>query len=280
MEDNWRWLPVAAFAPVVWGSTYLITQTFLPPSALWGGTLRALPAGILLLALVRRLPRGSWWWRSLVLGVLNVAAFFVLVYQAAQSLPSSIASTVMATAPVALALVAWLVVRERPTLVRTAGAVLGLGGVGLMLLGGAGRLHWTGVAASFAAMTASSFGFVLGKRWNPEVGVLASTAWQLVVGGIVLFPVAFLVDGPPPPYDPSALVAAAWLAVVGTAVAYVAWFAALDRLRGDVVGLVGLLNPVTGSCSVCSCPGTSSAPGNSSVSRSSRWASWDHWPST
>ncbi|WP_065962168.1 EamA family transporter [Curtobacterium sp. UCD-KPL2560] len=246
MEDNNRWILVAALAPVLWGSTYFVTRTFLPPGALWGGTLRALPAGLLLLAIVRRVPHGSWWWKAVVLGVLNVGGFFVLVYQAAQLLPSSIASTVMATAPITLALLAWTVLGERPSGWRLAGATVGIGGVALLLLGGAGHVDGTGVVTSVAAMVASSLGFVLGKKWNPEVGVLPSTAWQLVLGGIVLLPAAFLVDGPPPHLGPAALAATVWLTLAATAVAYLTWFTALDHLRGDVIGLVGLLNPVAG----------------------------------
>lgn len=246
MEDNKRWLLVAAVAPILWGSTYFVTRTFLPPGALWGGTLRALPAGLLLLVLVRRVPRGSWWWKAVVLGVLNVGGFFALVYQAAQLLPSSIASTVMATAPIALAVLAWLLLGERPSGWRLAGASVGIGGVALLLLGGSGLVDGAGVVVSVAAMASSSLGFVLGKKWNPEVGVLPSTAWQLVVGGVLLLSVAFLVEGPPPRLDPVALAATLWLTVVATALAYVAWFAALDHLRGDVIGLVGLLNPVAG----------------------------------
>ncbi|QKS13579.1 EamA family transporter [Curtobacterium sp. Csp1] len=246
MEDNKRWLLVAAVAPILWGSTYFVTKTFLPPGALWGGTLRALPAGLLLLVLVRRIPRGSWWWKVVVLGVLNVGGFFALVYQAAQLLPSSIASTVMATAPIALAVLAWLLLGERPSGWHLAGASVGIGGVALLLLGGSGLVDGAGVVVSVAAMASSSLGFVLGKKWNPEVGVLPSTAWQLVVGGVLLLTVAFLVEGPPPRLDPVALTATVWLTVVATALAYVAWFAALDHLRGDVIGLVGLLNPVAG----------------------------------
>ena len=63
-------------------------------SPLWGGLLRALPAGLILLADRRGvLPTGSWWWRSLVLGALNVGGFFVLIYIAGQRLPSSLAAT-------------------------------------------------------------------------------------------------------------------------------------------------------------------------------------------
>ncbi|MFM2475338.1 EamA family transporter, partial [Burkholderia cenocepacia] len=103
MEAKWRWVLVTAIAPVAWGSMYVVTHRALPADApLWGATLRALPAAIVLLLVVRRMPTGAWWWRSAVLGLLNVGAFFLLVYVAATLLPSSVAASVMAASPVAL----------------------------------------------------------------------------------------------------------------------------------------------------------------------------------
>jgi len=50
---------------------------FLPEDRpLLAATLRALPAGVLLLIIGRQLPRNDWWWKSWVLGVLNIGAFF------------------------------------------------------------------------------------------------------------------------------------------------------------------------------------------------------------
>lgn len=249
MEDNRRWLPVAAIAPILWGSTYYVTRHALPgDSPLWGGVLRALPAGIVLLVLARRLPRGSWWWRSLVLGTLTVGAFFALVYVAAQALPSSIASTVMAVGPVVMMLAAWVLLGRRPLLRAVVGGVLGVVGVAVMLLGGGdgAGLDPRGIVASVAAMLMSSVGYVLANRWQGEVEVLPLTAWQLVAGALVLLPVALAVEGAPPALDGTAALGFAYVSLVATAVANVAWFAALRHLGPSTVGLVGLLNPVTG----------------------------------
>jgi len=246
MEANRRWLVVAMIAPIAWGSTYFVTREWLPDAPVWGAAIRALPAGLVLLALVRRLPRGSWWWKSAVLGTLNVGAFFVLVYAAAQLLPTSIASTIMATSSVGIALTAWAILRERPGILRLLGAVVGIGGVALMLLGTTTAVDPRGVIASIAAMAMSSIGFVLAKRWNGEVGILPSTAWQLVFGGLALIPVAVVVEGPPPAVDGAALAAYGYLTLVATALANVAWFASLKHLPAGTVGLIGLLNPVTG----------------------------------
>lgn len=248
MEGNLRWMLVTAFAPITWGASYYVTRHLLPAdSPLWGSALRALPAGLILLLVARRLPHGSWWWRSLVLGTLNMGAFFVLVYVAAQLLPTSIAATVMATSPLVMMLIAWALVAQRPALPAVAGGVLGLVGVAAMVLTGAGTLDARGLVASVTAMLMSSVGFVLAQRWRDDaVDVLSSTAWQLVAGGLTLLVAAFVVEGAPPALDAPAWGGLAFLSLAATALAYLAWFAGLRHLPAGTVGLVGLLNPVTG----------------------------------
>ncbi|QNP61553.1 DMT family transporter [Streptomyces genisteinicus] len=247
MEGNARWVAVTAVAPVAWGANYYVTHEYLPADhPLYGAALRALPAGLLLLLLCRRLPRGVWWWRSAVLGLLNVGAFFVLVYAASQLLPVSVAATVMAASPPVMMLMAWALVSERPGAAHLAGAAAGLVGVGLMVLAPGGGADPAGVLASVAAMAVSSFGYVLAKRWSGDADVLASTAWQLTAGGLVLLPLAVALEGRPPALGASALLAFAFVALVATALAFVAWFAGLRHLPAGTVGLVGLLNPVTG----------------------------------
>ena len=247
MEAKWRWMLVTAIAPVAWGSTYVVTRELLPAEhPLWGALLRALPAGLLLLAIARRRPRGSWWWRSFVLGVLNIGAFFVLVYLAAQLLPSSIASTVMATSAGVILLLAWPLLAQRPRLLSIIGATVGFVGVAVMLAPGGEGINGWGVVVSLAAMASSSVGFLLARRWGGDVPLLASTAWQLVAGSLLLLPVAIVVEGAPPALDAGALAGFLYLTVVGTAIAFVAWFAGLRHLPAGVVGVIGLLNPVTG----------------------------------
>ncbi|MFD8723665.1 EamA family transporter [Streptomyces sp. NPDC059629] len=247
MEANARWVALTAVAPVAWGANYYVTHEFLPADTpLYGAALRALPAGLVLLALCRQRPRGAWWWRSAVLGLLNMSVFFVLVYTASQLLPTSVASTVMAVSPLTMTLMAWPLVSERPRTAHLAGAAIGLGGVCLMLLTGAEDISVPGVLASAAAMLVSSFGHILAKRWNAGTDVLASTAWQLTAGGLFLLPVAAAVEGPPPALSPTALLAFAYVALAATALAFVAWFTGLRHLPAGTVGLIGLLNPLTG----------------------------------
>ena len=55
-----------------------------------------------------------------------------------------------------------------------------------------------------------------------------------------------MVEGVPPIPHGSALAGFLYVTVVATALAFVCWFAALRRLPTGTVGLIGLLNPVTG----------------------------------
>ena len=242
-----KWVVVTAVAPLAWGTTYVVTRQLLPVDApLWGAAIRALPAGLLLLLLARRLPRGSWWWRSVVLGTINIGAFFLLIYVAAQALPSSVAASIMALAPLALTGFAWWLLSQRPTARTVVGAVSGIAGVVLLIGGAQGRLSTAGVLASGSALLLSAFGSVLATRWADGTPVLATTAWQLVAGGTVLTVVALVVEGLPPVVGPSAVAGYAFTSVVATALAFVCWFAGLQRIRAGAVGVIGLLNPVAG----------------------------------
>jgi probable blue pigment (indigoidine) exporter len=243
-----KWLALAAIAPISWGAGYYVTETFLPPDRpLFGAAVRALPFGLVLLAIRPGLLRGSWWWRTALLGALNFSAFFALVFVAAYRLPGGLAATVTATAPIALMLLAWALAGERPHRASLGAAVVGVVGVALLVLRGGLHVDPVGLLAALGAVLVSSLGFVLVKTWRPPVELATFTAWQLVFGGLLLVPVALLVEGAPPALDARAVGGFAFLGLLGTVAAYAAWFAALRRLPAAAVSLVGLLNPVTGT---------------------------------
>lgn len=238
---------VTAVAPLAWGAGYLLTAALLPEgSPLWGAALRAGPAALVLLLIARRLPRGAWWWRSLVLGALNIGVFFVLVYLAAQHLPTSVATVVAATSSAGMLLLGWAVLSERPRILGVVGAALGVGGTAAMVLTGGVAPDPLGVAAAIGAVLCASTGAVLARRWRGEVPPLTATSWQLTAGALLVLPAALIVEGPPPALDDAAVLGFAVLSLVGTALAFVCWFAGLSRLPAGTVGLLGLLNPVSG----------------------------------
>ncbi|WP_372733833.1 DMT family transporter [Nocardioides sp.] len=238
---------LTAVAPAAWGSTYLVTERFLPPDRpLFAATVRALPVGLVLLAVLRRLPQGQWWWRALILGACNIGMFFPLIFLAAYNLPGGLASTVQAASPLAVMAIALPLLGERATMVRIGAGLVGLVGVGLLVLRSPDGVTTLGLAGAFGSVAISALGFVLVKRWPPPVDMLTLVSWQLVVGGLLLLPVALIVEGAPPRLDAHALGGFAWIAVVGTGLAYYCWFRGLAAMPAGAAALIGLLNPVVG----------------------------------
>ncbi|MFE6754883.1 EamA family transporter [Streptomyces sp. NPDC057684] len=241
-------IALTALAPISWGSTYAVTTEFLPPDRpLFTGLMRALPAGLLLLALARTLPRGAWWWKSLVLGALNIGAFFPLLFLSAYRLPGGMAAVVGSIGPLFVAGLATLLLGERPTRRTLLTGIAAALGVSLVVLKAAGALDPVGALAALASTASMSTGTVLTKRWGrPEgVGPLALTGWQLTAGGLLVAPLALLVEGAPPALDGRAVAGYVYLALANTAVAYWLWFRGIGRLTATQVTFLGPLSPLT-----------------------------------
>jgi probable blue pigment (indigoidine) exporter len=245
MIADLRVTAVTALVPAVWGTTYIVTTELLPPGRpLLAATLRALPVGLLALAAARRLPHGGWWWRSGVLGTLNIGLFFGLLFLAAYRLPGGLAATLVSTTPLLVVLLSWPLLAIRPTRASVAAGVIGLVGVALLVLRPDARLDTVGVGAAVGAALSFALGIVLTKRWGRPAGLLAFTAWQLVAGGLVLAPFALAIEGRPPELDADAVWGFAYLGLVGTGVAYVVWFRGVARLEATRVSLLALFSPL------------------------------------
>lgn len=236
---------LTTLTPLAWGTTYVVTTELLPPGRpLLAAVLRALPAGLLLLAATRQLPSGRWWGRAAVLGVLNIGAFFALLFTAAYRLPGGVAATLGAIQPLVAAALAAALVHE-PLRRRSVGAgVLGVVGVGLLVLRAGAALDPVGVVAGLAGALSMATGVVLTKHWGRPAPLLAFTAWQLVAGGVALLPLMLALEGAPPTLTAANLAGYAWLAAVGTVLAYALWFRGIERLPVARVTLLSLVAPV------------------------------------
>lgn len=89
---RWYDFLFTALAPVIWGSTYIITSELLPSDRPFTAALiRVLPAGLLLVLLMRQTPLRQHWMRLVILSALNIGAFQALLFVAAYRLPGGLA---------------------------------------------------------------------------------------------------------------------------------------------------------------------------------------------
>ncbi|WP_028030634.1 EamA family transporter [Gemmobacter nectariphilus] len=239
-------LLLTALAPAVWGSTYLVTTEALPagyPVTL--AALRALPAGLLVLAITRCLPPRAWLGRVFLLGSFNFALFWVLLFMAAYRLPGGVAATLGSLQAMMVILMArgWLGTPIRAGAL--AAAATGVLGVALLLIGPDAALDPVGIAAGLGGAASMAAGTVLSRKWQPPVSPLSFTAWQLTAGGLILAPLALFLEPALPPLSATNLAGLVWLGLIGAAATYALWFRGVARIGPGAVSMLGMMSPVT-----------------------------------
>lgn len=230
----------------MWGSTYIVTTEMLPsgyPVTL--AVLRALPAGLLLLIVTRQMPPKAWLGRTALLGALNFAIFWSMLFITAYRLPGGVAATLASTQTLMVIGLARGLLGTPVRAAAVVAAVGGVGGVGLLLLGPKAALDPVGLAAGLIGALSMAAGTVLSRKWKPPVPALSFAAWQLTAGGLLLVPIAFVIEPPLPVLSPSHLVALLWLGLIGAALTYWVWFRGIARLEPSSVSMLGMLSPLT-----------------------------------
>lgn len=244
----WRDIVLTALAPLIWGSTYIVTSELLPPNRPFTAALiRVLPAGLLLLLWMRRVPLRRDWGRLVLLSALNIGVFQALLFVAAYRLPGGLAAVVGAIQPLLVMALAWGCDARRPARLALLASVLGVVGMAVLLL--SPRTVWepVGIAAALGGAACMALGTYLTRRWQPRwqdrLPVLALTGWQLLLGGMMLAPVAWMFDAPLPALSLPQVLAYAYLCLGGALLAYALWFRGITRLSPVAVSSLGLLSP-------------------------------------
>ena len=237
---------LTALAPAIWGSSYIVTTQFLPNlDPLSISLLRALPAGLLLLLIVRQLPSGIWVPRMLVLGALNFAIFWSLLFFAAYRLPGGVAAVMGALQPfiVIFAARGLLGTAIKPLSLLAIGA--GVLGVALLILTPEAGLDSLGLFAGLMGSASMALGTVLSRKWQPPVPALTFTAWQLTAGGLLLLPFAPFASTDWTTLTLNNLIGLGYLGVIGAALTYVIWLRGIARLQPAAVSVLGLFSPIS-----------------------------------
>ncbi|MFC0190911.1 EamA family transporter [Aureimonas pseudogalii] len=246
MRSMWKDRVLTAAVPMIWGSTYIVTTEMLQPGyPLTVAMLRALPAGLILLLVVRRLPPAEWLVRIVILGGLNFTLFWAALFVAAYRLPGGLAATLGASQPLIVLFLARSMLGTRLQTSALVAALAGIVGVALLILGQQTDLDPIGVAAALTGAISMGAGTVLTRKWQPPVSALTFAAWQLTAGGLLLLPIALFFEPGFPMPSTLNLAGLVWLGLIGAALTYFYWFRGIARLGPAAVAAFGFLSPLT-----------------------------------
>lgn len=240
---------------VGWGLNWPAMKVLLeqlPPLFVRGSAGLAAAAGLALLAAARgdslRVPRHLFG-RLLAASLANVFAWMGFATLSMQWLSAGQAAMLVYTMPIWATLLAWPLAGQRPTVRASAGLVLCMAGLWI-LLGtrqspmGQGML----IGAGFAL--ASALLFALGTvalRPMPELAPVPNLAWQVGLGCVPMVAIGLLWEHPNiGAVRPTGWLLLAYMTVVPMGLCYLCWFAALRRLPPATASAGTLLTPVIG----------------------------------
>ncbi|MBY7810500.1 EamA family transporter [Vibrio fluvialis] len=241
-------IALTAIAPIVWGSTYIVTTEALPPeSPLIASTIRSLPAGVLLVLISRAWPTGLWWLRMAVLGFLNIGLFFYCLFFAATYLPGGMASMVMSIQPLIVMIMSWYLLSANFSSQQLIASGLGILGVGLLVLNSSAELNIEGMLTAILGTLSMALGVVLTKKWGRPTGMtmLGFTGWQLLFGGIILLPVSLWLEGIPTQLTSINYLGYGYLSLIGAILGYFLWFRGIEKLPPVTISFLGFLSSVS-----------------------------------
>jgi drug/metabolite transporter (DMT)-like permease len=185
---------------------------------------------------------------TLLLGLLQTAGFTALSQWALVSGGAGKTAVLAYTMPFWILLLAWPLLHERLRGWQWPAVIVA--GAGLVLI----LEPWHGQGTLFSDVLAIGSGLVWAAsaivakmlRARRTVDLLSLTAWQMLFGAAVLVVIALVVPAPPMIVGAYLVGAVAFIAVFGTALAWLMWLYVLDKLPASMAGMGSLAIPAIG----------------------------------
>jgi drug/metabolite transporter (DMT)-like permease len=245
-----------AITSVGWGLNWPIMKQILtewPPLSARG--LTGIAGGLLLAALAvmrgqsLRVPEGQWP-RLLLSAGLNVTTWMTLMGLALLWLPASEAAVLAYTMPVWASVLAWLVLGERMSVARMLALLMAFAGIAALMGGNginASMTELPGIVMVLVGAFVFAIGTITAKRLPLTMPLIASSALQIGIGCLPVALAGLAFEHP----RIEALSVQGWalmayMTVIQFCVAYVCWFAAIERLPASVAAIGTMAVPVIG----------------------------------
>ena len=250
-----NWLVFLALAGM-WGSSYLFIkigiETFTPLTLVAGRLFFGLVLLVAAVAIAReRLPREARIYRHLVvMAVLNIVIPFFLITWAEQSTSSALAAILNATVPLFTIVFAAGFLHDEPiTVNRAVGLAIGFVGVVVIMSRSLGADD--GNIAGEIALIGSSISYGIGNVYNRRnvrgLRPMIPALFQVGIAFVIVLVLAFMFERPlETQLTRDGLFAIAWLGVLGSGFAYLAYFRLIADWGATRTSMVAYMLPIVG----------------------------------
>ena len=254
MESDSRSVAAWVTVVVIWSTTPLAIQW----SAQGAGFLFSLMSRMLIGAVLFAVIIG---WRrhaelftrggviAAIVSGFGIYTTMMLIYWAAQYIPSGLIAVIFGLSPLAAALWSqWLLPGDRITRLGVVGVAVGI--IGLWMIFGSGDLLSVsavpGILATLLGAIIQNGVLVVLKRFGGEQGPLTMTAGGVMFAALLYLPSWWIAGAPIPENVPlRATLSIVYLGVIGSVVGFLLYFSLLKRMSAVTLSLVTLITPVT-----------------------------------
>ncbi len=237
----------------LWGYNWVVmkqTLAFIGPFQF--GALRTFLAAMLLMLILWLLKRPLTIGRRLnvaVIWVLQTSGFTGLIIWALVEGGAGKVAVLTYTMPFWVMLLAWPMLGEKLRGMQWLAALSSV--AGLICILEPWHVHGSLMSNALAVMAGVSWALavVLAKKLHhqePDMDLLAFTAWQMLVGSLPLVAAGLLIPAPPIQWTPYLIGGLTYNVVACNALAWLLWLFALQRLPAGVASMISLLAPVIG----------------------------------
>jgi drug/metabolite transporter (DMT)-like permease len=186
------------------------------------------------------------WWRLAGIGAINSALPFALFAWGAQRAPAGIGAITNSMAVPFTALVAFLLFRERISLLRAVGLCAGFAGVAVLASGKVGGASvWPAVLAGTLAALLYGFSANLIRRSLVGIAASAVAGATLLCASALMLPLA-IATWPGAPIGVASWISALLLGVMCTGAAFVLYYRLILRIGAPRASTVTYLIPLFG----------------------------------
>lgn len=246
---------IAGYATLcaIWGSTWLgirIVVRDVPP--LEAAAIRFLAAAALLLALAvaqkRLWPANRQEWNALaVLGLTIMALPYGLLFWAEQYVTSSMTAVLFSAMPLLTALFTPLMTHHTVPRRAVFAMLIAVGGLAMLFYSGpltSGRAVLGGIAVLFSVVL-SAWSVVYAKTRLHNVDAVVATGLQMLFGSIVLVWATWALEPRRhAEWTRSAVLALAFLVIVGSCAAFVIYYWLLKKMQPYQLSTISLITPI------------------------------------